>query len=156
MDKCEKTVLTMIREITWEFGAQGLNGECCGDLSVPESRALRKLSESELNTVQTVGSILGFTQSGATRVVNRLVQKGYVTKEKSSVDGRSCCVVVTDKGINMLQNIQTDALSRIRNILNTMEPPVRKMVSSALEIFVSHMLNQINASSEEKYFQNTE
>lgn len=89
--------------IAWHFGPKGLNGECCDDLSMPEFIALDKASSTRNCSVQAVGKCLGFTKSGATRVVNRLAKKGYIQKLKSHEDGRVCCIEPTDKGLEVLR-----------------------------------------------------
>lgn len=89
-------------EIVWHFGPRGLDGECCENLSMPEYLALEKVTESSDCAVQDIGVRLGFTKSGATRVVNRLVKKGYVQKIKSHEDGRVCCVLATEAGRKVL------------------------------------------------------
>lgn len=90
--------------IAWHFGPKGLNGECCEDLSMPEFIALDKVSATPDCSVQAVGRRLGFSKSGATRVVNRLEKKGYIKKLRSAEDGRICCIAITDKGMQTLKS----------------------------------------------------
>lgn len=89
--------------IAWHFGPKGLNGECCEDLSMPEFIGLDKASSTRNCSVQAVGQRLGFSKSGATRVVNRLEKKGYIQKLRSHEDGRVCCIEPTDKGREILR-----------------------------------------------------
>ena len=91
-------------EIVWHFGPKGLNGECCDNLTMPEFIALDKVSSTKDCPVQDIGISLGFTKSGATRVVNRLEKKGYVKKIKSHDDARFCCVDITEKGELVLKS----------------------------------------------------
>ncbi|MCK8603738.1 MarR family winged helix-turn-helix transcriptional regulator [Desulfoferrobacter suflitae] len=81
-------------EIVWHFGPKGLDGQCCENLSLPEFLALDKVAGTKDCPVQEVGHALGFTKSGATRIVNRLEKKGYVEKVRSDEDARVCCVIV--------------------------------------------------------------
>jgi len=91
-------------EIAWHFGPKGLNGECCENLTMPEFIALDKISTTSNCAVQNVGYSLGFTKSGATRIVNRLEKKGYVQKVKSHEDARVCCVEITKSGERVLSS----------------------------------------------------
>ncbi|MGE4298456.1 MAG: MarR family winged helix-turn-helix transcriptional regulator [Desulfovibrionaceae bacterium] len=91
-------------EIAWHFGPKGLNGECCENLTMPEFIALDKVSTTYHCAVQDVGYSLGFTKSGATRIVNRLEKKGYVQKIKSHEDARVCCVEMTASGERVLSS----------------------------------------------------
>lgn len=91
-------------EIAWHFGPKGLNGECCENLTMPEFIALDKVSTTSHCAVQDVGYSLGFTKSGATRIVSRLEKKGYVQKIKSHEDARICCVEITKSGERVLSS----------------------------------------------------
>jgi DNA-binding MarR family transcriptional regulator len=104
-------------EIVWQFGPKGLNGECCEDLSMPEYLALETAAHTNDCPVQHIGNQLGFTKSGATRIVNRLEKKGYINKVKSYKDARVCCVTPTDKGKQVLENVSGHYADRLKSVL---------------------------------------
>jgi DNA-binding MarR family transcriptional regulator len=95
-------------DIVWYFGPKGVSGECCENLSMPEFLALNKVLMTPDCPVHEIGKILGFTKSGATRIVNRLEKKGYVNKMTGPDDARICCVHITEKGKAFIRN--TDML----------------------------------------------
>lgn len=103
-------------EIAWHFGPKGLHGECCENLTMPEFIALDKVSTTSHCAVQDVGYFLGFTKSGATRIVNRLEKKGYVEKIKSHADGRVCCVAMTTSGESVLSSANTRYMEEFHTI----------------------------------------
>lgn len=96
-----KTARALI-DIAWHFGTSGPNEDCCAGLSIPEFLALEKVSTTVDCPVHTIGTELGFTKSGATRVVNRLESKDLVQRVKSPADGRVCCVQITNQGKEVL------------------------------------------------------
>lgn len=117
-----------LREIVWHFGPKGLDGECCANLSMPEFLALEKVAETPDCPVQDIGRQLGFTKSGATRVVNRLEKKGYVRKIKSEQDGRFCCVAITGTGEEMLRSADAGYIQKLERMFSRMpEGNARKM-----------------------------
>lgn len=107
-------------EIAWHFGPKGLNGECCENLTMPEFIALDKVSTRSNCAVQDVGNSLGFTKSGATRVVNRLEKKGYVRKIKSHDDARVCCVEITKSGEGVLSSADSRYIKQFHSIVAKM------------------------------------
>ncbi|MDY6848465.1 MAG: MarR family transcriptional regulator [Thermodesulfobacteriota bacterium] len=107
-------------EIAWHFGPKGLNGECCENLTMPEFIALDKVSTTSNCAVQDVGYSLGFTKSGATRIVNRLEKKGYVQKVKSHEDARVCCVGITKSGECVLSSANSRYMEQFHNIAEKM------------------------------------
>ncbi len=107
-------------EIAWYFGPKGLNGECCENLTMPEFIALDKISTTTNCAVQDVGYSLGFTKSGATRIVNRLEKKGYVQKLKSHEDARICCVEITKSGERVLSSANSRYMEQFHAIAEKM------------------------------------
>ncbi|MFZ3045187.1 MAG: MarR family transcriptional regulator [Desulfatirhabdiaceae bacterium] len=121
MNSVEMTELTRaMREIVWHFGPKGLDGTCCANLSMPEFQALDKVAETPDCPVQDIGLQLGFTKSGATRVVNRLEKKGYVQKIKSNQDGRICCVVITETGEHVLRSADAGYFNKLERLFSMM------------------------------------
>lgn len=134
-------IYNLLQELSWHFGNQGFNGECCGDLSLVEFIALKRICNSNSFTIQEIGNALNFTKSGATRIIDRLENKGYVIREQSPVDGRVCCVTITPKGkettnqiINKytyyledaLKDLQSDTINQIKDSLNVLVKAVQE------------------------------
>jgi DNA-binding MarR family transcriptional regulator len=115
-------IYDLLQEIAWNFGSHGVNGECCMDLSLVEFIAIKRIYSSADISVQQLGSALNFTKSGATRVINRLEKKGYVSRVSSSEDGRVCCVAVTEKGKNTLLQITNNYSDYLDDVLKDLEP----------------------------------
>ena len=107
-----------LREIVWQFGPKGLDGKCCQDLSMPEYLALETAALTTDCPVQYIGTRLGFTKSGATRIVNRLEKKGYIQKCRSNEDGRICCVGPTEKGNQILANESRIYMEKLEALLD--------------------------------------
>jgi MarR family 2-MHQ and catechol resistance regulon transcriptional repressor len=134
-----KDLSVLIREITWNFGARGLKGECCGDLSQPEFRALCLASERPQCSMQDIAKDLGFTKGGATRVVNRLEKKGYIERQRSPEDGRICCVKVTAPGSVLVKSVNREKEDRIVKIMSSVDPGMQEVIKTALQSFVRAM-----------------
>lgn len=111
-------IYNLIQELSWYFGNQGFDGECCGDLSLVEFIALKKVNEKENIMIQETGNALNITKSGASKIIDRLENKGYVLRMKSSVDGRVCCVAITEAGRMAVKEIEEQYIAYIREILN--------------------------------------
>ncbi|MCM1565241.1 MAG: MarR family transcriptional regulator [Dehalobacter sp.] len=121
MDDRIVDIYNLLQEMSWQFGDHGFNGECCGDLSLVEYMALKKILNNKDITIQEIGGALNFTKSGATRIIDRLEQKGYVLREQSSVDGRVCCVNLTSKGTKVMTEIIEKYTQYIQDLLQEFE-----------------------------------
>ena len=137
--KSTKDISALIREITWNFGARGLKGECFGDLSQPEYRALCLASEQQQCSMQQIAKDIAFTKGGATRVVNRLEKKGYIERQRSPEDGRVCCVKVTAPGSVLVKSVNREKEDRIVKIMSSVDPGMQEVIKTALQSFVRAM-----------------
>jgi len=119
-------------EIVWQFGPKGLDGECCGNLSLVEFYALNKIATTVGCAIKDIGDELGFTKSGATRIVNRLKGKGFIDKIKSDEDSRICCVAITYQGLAALESIDTLYSSRLEKYLEKISTDNAKKIKKSL------------------------
>ena len=91
-------------EVAWQLGPKGIDGKCCDDLTLAEFMALDRVLANPDCTINSIGASLGFTKSGATRVVDRLEKKRCVKRIKSQKDARVCLVEVTEKGERIIKH----------------------------------------------------
>lgn len=136
MDKQIIDIYNSLQEIAWYFGSHGINGECCDDLSYVEFMALKRINGNIHFSIQEIGNALNFTKSGATRIVNRLENKGYVVRENSSVDGRICCVSITTKGMEAISRIKENYTAYLEEVLKGFEPQKIEHIKDALEMLI--------------------
>lgn len=136
MNKDIIDIYNLIQEISWHFGNHGFNGECCWDLSLVEFMAIKKIQESDNITIQEIGNTLNFTKSGASKIIDRIETKGYVARETSPIDGRICCVRVTEKGTGVITSIIEKYSTYVANMLKELDSDTVKNIKSVLEILV--------------------
>lgn len=125
-------IYNLIQELSWYFGNQGFDGECCDDLSLVEFMALKNVHDKNNSSVQKIGKALNITKSGASKIIDRLENKGYVLRIQCSADERVCCVGITDKGKEAitqivdrytdyvgtaLKSFETDEIDNVKNVL---------------------------------------
>lgn len=142
MNKNIPDIYNLIQELSWHFGNNGFNGECCGDLSLVEYMALKRVYENHEITIQEIGNTLNFTKSGASKIVDRLEDKGYVTRVQSAIDGRVCCVIVTAKGMEVTSKIMEKYAGYVEEMLKYSEPHTVDNVKNVLEILVTSVRKQ--------------
>lgn len=126
-----------LQEIAWHFGSHGINGECCDDLSFVEFMALKKISQNNDYSIQEIGNVLNFTKSGATRIINRLENKGYVFRKNSPTDGRICCVTSTQKGNIAIANIMKNYTIYLENVLSEFDQQKVELIGDVLNNLVN-------------------
>jgi DNA-binding MarR family transcriptional regulator len=132
----KKELPELIREIAWNFGARGLQGECCGGLLHPEFHALCLAFGRRECSMQEIAGSLGITKSGVTRLVDRLEKKGYVKRKRSPEDGRICCVTITPPGRALVKSISQQNKERIDRIMAKIDPSMQAVIETAMRSFV--------------------
>lgn len=146
MEKHLDTLVGYLHEVAWQFGPRGINGECCGNLSMPEFRLLRKTTVTENCSVRQIAASLDFTKSGATRIVGRLEKKGYVLRKRSTEDRRVCLVSITPAGNTVLDQISIEYRSKLKQLMSGMDP----VAAIALPQVLSQLLRALNDNAVEK------
>lgn len=140
MNKTTAEIYDSIQEISWYFGNQGFDGECCDGLSLIEFMALKRVNGKNNCSIQEIGNSLNISKSGASKIIDRLEDREYVKRVQSSKDGRVCCVDITDRGAGaitkileryayyvgqVLKDISPNSVSEIRNGLATLLASIR-------------------------------
>lgn len=131
----------LLADILWHFGPRGPDGECCRDLTMPEFMALAKVSETMDCPVREIGSTLGYTKSGATRMVDRLEKKGLVSRARSEIDGRICCIKITKQGKDSLETAFSVLREQLDALLSRMPDDSVKLVIDALILMAKAVKN---------------
>lgn len=136
MNKNISVIYNLTQELSWHFGSHGFNGECCGDLTLVEFMALKKILETDSTTIQELGNALNFTKGGSSKVIDRLEYKGYALRKNSPLDGRVCCVSVTVKGKEAISKIVKNYTAYLDEVLKEFDPQKVKNIRNALEILL--------------------
>ena len=145
----ETTATAMARalaEIIWELGAQGLDGVCCAGLSLVEHRTLSRLVVAEACTLQALGEGASLTKSGATRLVDRLEERGLLSRERSPEDGRVCCILLTPEGRSALDQANTAFTHRIANLLANVPDDQRQHLQTAVPALAAALRREIRGN----------
>ncbi|WP_062049170.1 MarR family winged helix-turn-helix transcriptional regulator [Bacillus sp. JCM 19034] len=110
---------------------------CCYDVTTSECRTLSYLKhDSERNVTVTMNELadkLHLTRGGATRVIDKLSNKGYVIRQTHPGDKRVCCIVLTPQGTELIDRIETEVVERHKQILTQLDPTMRQVVLASLQ-----------------------
>jgi DNA-binding MarR family transcriptional regulator len=135
MDEQARQLSGIIEKMMYYFGTNGMDGECCENISLGEFFALRAVLHRDICTMQDIAKSAVVTKSGATRIVSRLEDKGLAHREQDRKDGRVCCVRLTEEGKSLLDHIEGQLIKKIQTILTAMDPGVREILMIALHAF---------------------
>lgn len=137
MDEQARQLVGLIENITYYFGMQSIDGQCCDEkISHGEFRAMQTALRRNICTMQNMAESAAVTKSGATRIAKRLEDKGLANRQQDQRDGRICCVTLTEKGIELLNRIEDRLIDKMKDILTAMDPALRDILVISLTAFV--------------------
>jgi DNA-binding MarR family transcriptional regulator len=137
---------SLILSMAGEF--RRLIGELAADegLSHPQAMLLLFLLDNGTVNMGDISRFMGTTHGVATRLMDRLVQKGMVTRERHSGDRRVVLVDLTPRGKGLAGRIMDIHLSEIRRFFAGLTPEARFSLLTMLKDF-ERQLGQIGSRS---------
>ncbi|MFI3209266.1 MAG: MarR family transcriptional regulator [Eubacteriales bacterium] len=82
----------------WELEEKAIITEAFKDISNNDMHIIEAIGPEEGNNMSTIAKKLNITVGSLTTAMNGLVNKKYVTRERSEVDRRVVYIQLTDKG----------------------------------------------------------
>ena len=102
-----------------------------GTLTFPQFRVLANIHRG-LNTVGEIAEHHGVSQPAMTKMVNHLVEMGYIEKTKSFADARCSILVLTSKGKKTRQKIWDKAQTQLSGHLGSISKKDSKTIIDSL------------------------
>lgn len=97
---------------------------CCYDVSVAQCYALETLVKQGPLRLQSLAQEMFLDKSTASRVVDSLERKGYVTRVADAADRRAVQLAPTAKGRALYQTIRADLVAEEAAMIEHMPPEV--------------------------------
>jgi DNA-binding MarR family transcriptional regulator len=95
-------------------------------ISVTQCYALSSIAAHWAMTLNELASELYLDKSTTSRVVDSLVEKGYVRRARDQEDARALSLEPTAKGLALHSRIQRDLVQEMRNLIADDSPAVRR------------------------------
>ncbi|WP_442110819.1 MarR family winged helix-turn-helix transcriptional regulator [Pseudomonas sp. NUPR-001] len=99
---------------------------CCYDVSVTQCYAVETLVKQGPLRLQALAEEMFLDKSTASRVVDTLERKGYVSRVEDPEDRRAVRVQATDAGADLYERIRADLIAEEKAMINSMAPEVRQ------------------------------
>lgn len=109
----------------------------CGDgdaVTLPQYRTLVVLSESGPRRLADLADALGVSPSTATRMCDRLVRKGLITRTRDELDRREVNLKVTTDGRSTVMNVINRRRSDVCALLTSIPRATRRELVDSLRL----------------------
>lgn len=121
------------------------------DLTINEMHLIEHVGKSNNDgkTISSLAQSLNITLPSVTVAINKLVKKGYVIKEKSSVDGRLVYVKLTDKGLRIDRIHQYFHVKMVKDISKEMTDEEKEVLIHGMEKLNGFFRKKLSRLSED-------
>ena len=107
--------------------------------SLTEARVLYELCEAGQSVANTISVKLGIDKSYLSRILVKFEKLGLILKQVSSFDARAQDILMTDKGIRCMQELNEKSNTQIRRLLFSLSDAECGVVQSAMETIQKHL-----------------
>lgn len=102
-----------------------------------QARTLQLLSEEGSHRISQLHDQLFIESSTTTRILDGLVKKGYIIRERSRNDRRTVTVQLTQEGKSIVNNIRCCMVGAQRDVLGSLKQSEQLKILSALRTLTS-------------------
>lgn len=106
-------------------------------LTQSEFRCLRTFRTDETVNNKEIAQRMNLTPSRSTRIIDRLVDKGYITREIDPDDRRSMLVSLSKRGVLFSQALNKAFIEIHKQILQEVKPEQRQSLITAVNDLLS-------------------
>jgi DNA-binding MarR family transcriptional regulator len=104
------------------------------DVTLPQYRTLVVLAYNGPKRLGDLASTLGVSPSTATRMCDRLVRKGLISRKRDDVDRREVNLAPTEDGLRLVEDVIERRRAEVRDILRVIPTGARAQLSSSLHV----------------------
>lgn len=113
------------------------------DLSMHQFRALITIKHHEGASLSVVSEHLGTTLSAASKLVDGLVERGYVLRETAPDDRRKLLLALSDTGGQALASVNLEVIGNLAGKLGKLSPSECAMIDLAMDVLRSAIISAL-------------
>jgi DNA-binding MarR family transcriptional regulator len=102
------------------------------DSSFSQVKMMFLLEDGGEHSVKEIAAHLGLSLPAASRAVDGLIQRGYVTRRESAQDRRSRLIALTEDGRAVVERVLRARLKTLEAFADELTPEEREALSTAL------------------------
>jgi DNA-binding MarR family transcriptional regulator len=138
--KAEKLFDIFARLITRTLTLRLLQEVSKGVITWPQWETLTYVRRHEGCSVSELAKGLSVSQPAATKLIDRLVLKGYTIREENPTDRRACRLSLSGSGTDLVDTIRAERHQRFSSLIRQMGEEERAALISGLSGFLEKAL----------------
>ena len=121
-----------LTDLVRSYQARDREAICCYDVSLVQSQAIERLARRGPMAMQAFATSLFLEKSSASRLVDGLVNKGYLVRRSDENDGRIVRLELTKSGRALARRLEDDMAEARAEMLEGLSRDERETVVDAL------------------------
>ena len=111
------------------------------DLSMQQFRAMMTIERHEGASLSLVSEHLGSTLSATSKLVDGLVDRGFIRRETAEDDRRKLILALTDAGVRIMESVHMRVITCLAGKLDVLTPNECSIVNLAMDILRSAFIS---------------
>lgn len=108
-------------------------------ITLPQMVTLHILHESGARSVGTIGTMLNLSPSTTSHLIDRLFERGLVTREEDAADRRQKSIAITSTGSQLIERLAAARSAQISAGLALVEPELQQRLSTLVDLIISQL-----------------
>ena len=134
--QCAATVMDTFHMMMRAVGPEA-HKNSAAELSMHQFRAMMTMKHHEGASLSHLSERLGTTLSAASKLIEGLVERGYVRRETAKDDRRKLILALTDTGGQAVASVHLEVVTCLAGKLATLSANERAMVDLAMDLLRS-------------------
>lgn len=110
------------------------------ELSMQQFRTMMTIERHEGASLSLVSEHLGSTLSATSKLVDRLVERGYIHRETAEDDRRRLLLALTDQGSQVMESVHMEVISCLAGKLDGLSPNECAILNLAMDVLRSALV----------------
>lgn len=132
MDRDARALHRALTDLVRVYQFRDRDAICCYDVTPGQSHALERLAIDGPMSMNDLAAALFLEKSSASRLVDGLERRGYISRKPRPDDARFVLLDLTKRGRALFLKIERDLLAERREVLTGLSPKERSVVIEAV------------------------
>jgi DNA-binding MarR family transcriptional regulator len=132
--ECAAMLLDTFHMVKRTLGAEMKKKRSALDVTMHQFRAMNIISRNQGVSLSSVSDHMGATISTASKLIDGLVERGYVQRQTAEDDRRRLILQLTDEGSQALGKVHMEAISRLAEKLSCLSPGECAMLKVTMDM----------------------
>lgn len=129
----QEKIVTLVRVFGWH---RPVETPCGQPVSIAEAHALLEISHTDGVSQHELTGSLNLAKSTVSRLVAKIVKRGWVRREQSKADGRVYHLFLTESGEQVAEELAEARMAKMSQIFDQIPPDRRDDVLNSIDILV--------------------